>query len=165
MNIAASFVPKGACRRPRTRPASNRSVGRLRAWRTGTNPVPVRDQHSSGCGAPTHPSWRRTTDRAVPATRRTTMDPAYQLLGAAAIGVGLAGTWLAARNRVGWLVCVLSSVMWLPALTTGTQWVAVGNCGLSVAICVRNFRAQAARARSSADLPAEVAPSREPATV
>ncbi len=77
------------------------------------------------------------------------MDAAYQLLGAVAIAVGLAGTWLAARNRAGWLVCVLSSAMWLPALVTGAQWVAVGNCGLSVAICVRNFLAQRSHRRAA----------------
>ena len=93
------------------------------------------------------------------------MDPAYQLLGAAAIAVGLLGTWLAARNRAGWLVCVLSSTMWLPALVTGTQWVAVGNCGLSVAICVRNYRAQSARTRADGDEPTEVSPSHEPVAV
>lgn len=69
------------------------------------------------------------------------MSAAYQVLGAVAIVVGLAGTWLAARNRAGWIVCVASSAMWLPALVTGSQWVAVANCGLSVAVCARNFLA------------------------
>ncbi len=70
------------------------------------------------------------------------MTAAYQLLGAMAIVVGLVGTWVAGRHRSGWLVCVMSSAMWLPALATGEQWAAVLNCGLSIAICVRNFRAQ-----------------------
>lgn len=30
--------------------------------------------------------------------------------------------------------------MWLPAMVTGSEWAAVANCGLSIAICVRNFR-------------------------
>jgi len=44
---------------------------------------------------------------------------AYQLLGAVAIVVGLVGTWFAARSRRGWLLCIASTVLWLPALTTG----------------------------------------------
>jgi len=68
------------------------------------------------------------------------MSAAFQLVGALAIVVSLVGTWLAARHRAGWLMCVVSSTMWLPALTTGNQWAAVANCGLSIAICVRNFR-------------------------
>jgi hypothetical protein len=64
---------------------------------------------------------------------------AYQLLGAVAIVVGLVGTWCAARSRGGWLLCIASTVLWLPALTTGGQWTAVGNCALSIGICVRNF--------------------------
>jgi hypothetical protein len=66
----------------------------------------------------------------------------YQTIGALAILVGLAGTWMAARNKVGWLLCVASSAMWLPALLSGRQWAAVANCGLSIAICVRNFTAR-----------------------
>jgi hypothetical protein len=31
--------------------------------------------------------------------------------------------------------------MWLPVLFTGQQWAAVVNCGLSIAICIRNFTA------------------------
>ena len=77
------------------------------------------------------------------------MNATYQLLGAAAIVVGLVGTWLAARHRGGWLICVLSTTLWLPALVTGTQWVAVGNCGLSVAICLRNFVSQASSAQAN----------------
>jgi hypothetical protein len=63
-----------------------------------------------------------------------------QLIGGVAIVLGLGGTWLAGQRRTGWLVCILSSVLWLPALVTGDQWAAVLNVGLSVAICVRNFR-------------------------
>ena len=63
----------------------------------------------------------------------------YQAVGALAILVGLAGTWLAGHNKVGWLLCVSSSAMWLPALCTGKQWAAVANCLLSIAICARNF--------------------------
>ena len=63
----------------------------------------------------------------------------YQAVGALAILVGLVGTWMAGRNKAGWLLCVISSAMWLPALCTGGQWAAVANCGLSIAICVRNF--------------------------
>jgi len=69
----------------------------------------------------------------------------YQLLGAVAILVGLVGTWLAAKHRTGWLLCVTSSTMWFPALVTGDQWAAVANCALSIAICARNFHAQANR--------------------
>jgi hypothetical protein len=43
----------------------------------------------------------------------------YQLLGCAAIIVGLIGTWLAAGSRRGWLVCIASIILWLPALVTG----------------------------------------------
>src|SRR6478609_680570 len=70
------------------------------------------------------------------------MTSLYQCLGALAILVSLVGTWLAAKHRAGWMVCVASSTMWLPALATGAQWAAVANCGLSMAICVRNFRTQ-----------------------
>jgi hypothetical protein len=66
-----------------------------------------------------------------------------QLFGAIAIVLGLLGTWLAGERRAGWLVCILSTVLWLPALVCGEQWAAVVNCGLSVAICLRNFRAGA----------------------
>ena len=71
----------------------------------------------------------------------------YQLLGAVAIVVGLAGTWFAARSRGGWLLCIASTVLWLPALTTGGQWTAVGNCALSIGICLRNFLVHPARTR------------------
>jgi hypothetical protein len=67
------------------------------------------------------------------------MTVALQLVGAVAIVLGLLGTWLAGRLRAGWLVCVVSSLLWLPALVTGDQWAAVVNCALSIAICVRNF--------------------------
>jgi hypothetical protein len=63
----------------------------------------------------------------------------YQAIGALAIVVGLIGTWTAAHNKAGWLLCIASSAMWLPALFTGQQWAAVANCALSIAICVRNF--------------------------
>lgn len=66
----------------------------------------------------------------------------FQALGAVAIVVGLLGTWLAARRRSGWLLCIASSGLWFPALVSGEQWVAVVNCCLSVGICVRNFRTQ-----------------------
>jgi hypothetical protein len=46
---------------------------------------------------------------------------------------------LAGRHPVGWLVCVVSSTLWLPTLVMAAQWVAVFNCGLSIAICLRNF--------------------------
>ena len=72
--------------------------------------------------------------------RRTGMSAAYQAVGALAIMVGLAGTWLAARKPSGWLLCIVSSAMWFPALVTGAQWAAVANCGLSIGICLRNFR-------------------------
>ena len=68
------------------------------------------------------------------------MSVAYQAVGAVAILVSLVGTWLAARQRVGWLLCIVSSAMWFPALVTGQQWAAVANCGLSIGICLRNFR-------------------------
>jgi hypothetical protein len=73
------------------------------------------------------------------------MTSAYQLVGAVAILVSLVGTWLAVRHPSGWLLCVMSSTMWFPALVTGNQWAAVANCGLSIAICIRNFRAQSER--------------------
>jgi len=73
----------------------------------------------------------------------------YQLLGAVAIVVGLAGTWCAARSRGGWLLCIASTVLWLPALMTGGQWTAVGNCALSIGICLRNFLIHPARVRRS----------------
>ena len=66
----------------------------------------------------------------------------FQVLGGVAIVVGLLGTWLAARRRSGWLLCIASSGLWFPALVSGQQWVAVANCCLSVGICLRNFRAQ-----------------------
>src|ERR1700749_3407240 len=75
----------------------------------------------------------------------------YQLLGAVAIVVGLVGTWFAERSRGGWLLCIASTVLWLPALTTGGQWTAVGNCALSIGICLRNFLIHPARTRRPAD--------------
>jgi hypothetical protein len=74
------------------------------------------------------------------------MTPLLQLFGAIAIVLGLLGTWLAGQRRTGWLVCIVSTVLWLPALVSGEQWAAVVNCGLSVAICTRNFLAGAATA-------------------
>ena len=35
----------------------------------------------------------------------------YQLLGGAAITVGLIGTWLAAHSRRDWLVCIASTIL------------------------------------------------------
>ena len=83
----------------------------------------------------------------------------YQLLGAVAIVVGLVGTWFAARSRGGWLLCIASTVLWLPALTTGGQWTAVGNCALSIGICLRNFLVHPARTRrvSAGNAPREPA--------
>ena len=74
-----------------------------------------------------------------------------QLFGAVAIVLGLLGTYLAGQRRAGWLVCIVSTVLWLPALVSGEQWAAVVNCGLSVAICSRNFLAgpRAATRRSA----------------
>jgi hypothetical protein len=68
----------------------------------------------------------------------------YEAVGALAIVLGLAGTWLAARHRAGWLVCIASSALWLPTLVVGSQRVAVCNVALSIVICVRNFSAQRA---------------------
>ena len=76
---------------------------------------------------------------------------AYQLIGLTAVVVGLVGTWLEARRRSGWLICVASSTMWLPALITGDQWAAVLNCGLSMAICVRNYHAKSDATTQPAD--------------
>lgn len=70
------------------------------------------------------------------------MTSLFQLFGAVAIVVSLVGTWLAAQHRSGWLLCVISSSMWFPALISGNQWAAVANCVLSIAICTRNFSAQ-----------------------
>lgn len=70
------------------------------------------------------------------------MTGVYQLVGVVAIAVSLVGTWLAAKQRTGWLLCIMSSAMWFPALVTGDQWAAVANCGLSIGICLRNFRTQ-----------------------
>jgi hypothetical protein len=81
----------------------------------------------------------------------------FQLLGAVAIVVSLVGTWLAAKNRSGWLLCVVSSAMWFPALISGSQWAAVANCGLSIAICSRNFSASPTPDRSSARPPESTA--------
>src|SRR4029079_9793505 len=83
---------------------------------------------------------------------------AYQLLGAVAIVVGLVGTWFAARSRRGWLLCIASTVLWLPALTTGGQWPALCTSSLSIGICLRNFLVHPVRTRR----PAGNAP-REPA--
>jgi hypothetical protein len=75
------------------------------------------------------------------------MSALFQAGGALAIALGFAGTWLAARNVAGWLVCIVSSALWLPALITGAQWVAVLNCAVSMAICARNFVTQSASPR------------------
>jgi hypothetical protein len=80
-----------------------------------------------------------------------------QLLGAVAIVVSLVGTWLAAKNRSGWLLCVVSSAMWFPALISGSQWAAVANCGLSIAICTRNFSASTTAGRSGGRRPESTA--------
>lgn len=50
---------------------------------------------------------------------------------------------LAATNSAGWLLCVASPTLCFPALVSGNQWAAVANCCLSIAICLRNFKAQA----------------------
>ena len=65
----------------------------------------------------------------------------FQVLGGVAIVVGLLGTWLAARKRSGWLLCIVSASLWAPTLVSGEQWVAVANCCLTIGICLRNFRA------------------------
>lgn len=70
----------------------------------------------------------------------------FQLVGGIAIVLGLLGTWLAARHTTGWLVCIASTVLRLPALVTGAQWAAVANCALSIAVCLRNFNAGGGRA-------------------
>ena len=70
------------------------------------------------------------------------MSSTYQVVGLLAIGVGLGGTWLAAERRSGWLLNIVSTAMWLPALVAGDQWAAVLNCALSIAICLRNFTVQ-----------------------
>jgi hypothetical protein len=64
------------------------------------------------------------------------------VVGLLAIVVGLVGTWLAAKRRSGWLLNIVSTGLWLPALVTGDQWAAVLNCALSIAICGRNFTVQ-----------------------
>ena len=79
------------------------------------------------------------------------MNVTYQVIGSVAILVSLVGTWMAAQHRMGWLLCVVSSTMWFPALVTGSQWAAVANCMLSIGICVRNYRAQSARRAAAAD--------------
>jgi hypothetical protein len=63
-----------------------------------------------------------------------------QLVGGSAILLGLYGTWLAAQRRTGWLLCIVSSLLWFPALVSGAQWAAVVNCTVSIGICLRNFR-------------------------
>lgn len=85
------------------------------------------------------------------------MSAVLQLLGAVAIGLGLVGTWLAGRRRTGWLVCIISSALWLPTLVTADQWAAVVNCGLSMGICLRNFGARVGRRgrTSAADVVAQ----------
>ncbi|SDO66293.1 hypothetical protein SAMN04489867_0269 [Pedococcus dokdonensis] len=74
----------------------------------------------------------------------------FQALGAVAIALGLLGTWLAARRRSGWLLCIASCGLWFPTLWSGEQWVAVANCFLTVGICLRNFRTQARSAPAEA---------------
>ena len=82
----------------------------------------------------------------------------FQAGGAIAIALGLIGTWLVPRHESGWLVCIVSSALWLPALVTGTQWVAVFNCGLSMAICARNYRARpVSQRRRGSDVDVDVA--------
>src|SRR6201990_1162058 len=76
---------------------------------------------------------------------------AYQTLGAVAIVVGLVGTWFAARSRRGWLLCIVSTVLWLPALTTGGPWTARGNCALSIGLWLRTFLVHPVRPRRPAD--------------
>lgn len=63
-----------------------------------------------------------------------------QLVGGSAILLGLYGTWLAAQRRTGWLLCIVSSLLWFPALVSGAQWAAVANCTVSIGVCLRNFR-------------------------
>ena len=77
----------------------------------------------------------------------TVVHTSGQLLGVAAIALGLLGTWVAARRRVGWVLCIASAVFWLPTMVTGSQWVAVGNIVLTVGICMRNFLLYATRNR------------------
>jgi hypothetical protein len=74
----------------------------------------------------------------------------YQVIGAAAILVGFAGTWLAARRPAGWLIGFTSAGLWIAPLAAGQQWVGIINCVVSMAICARNYAASHARARLSA---------------
>jgi len=64
---------------------------------------------------------------------------ALQLLGLAAIVLGFAGTWLAARQPAGWLVNLLSAGLWVAPMLTAHQWAALTNAVISIAICIRNY--------------------------
>ena len=67
------------------------------------------------------------------------MTDALQLLGLAAIVLGFAGTWLAARQPAGWLVNLLSAGLWIAPMLTAHQWAALTNAVISIAICIRNY--------------------------
>jgi hypothetical protein len=74
----------------------------------------------------------------------------YQMIGGAAILLGFAGTWLAARRPTGWLVGFTSAGLWIIPLAAGQQWVAIINCVVSMAICARNYAASTTPTRRSA---------------
>jgi hypothetical protein len=84
------------------------------------------------------------------------MSDPFQLLGLAAIVLGFAGTWLAARQPAGWLVNLLSAGLWVAPMLTAHQWAALTNAVISIAICLRNYTV------SRAEQPGGTSP--EPAT-
>jgi hypothetical protein len=83
---------------------------------------------------------------------------ALQLLGLAAIVLGFAGTWLAARQPAGWLVNLLSAGLWVAPMLTAHQWAALTNAVISIAICIRNYSV------SRAEQSAGAAPAGHPVT-
>lgn len=67
------------------------------------------------------------------------MTLAFQAIGAVAIFIGFAGTWLAPRRPTGWLIGLTSAGLWILPLAAGHQWAGVANCCISMGICARNY--------------------------
>jgi len=65
-----------------------------------------------------------------------------QALSWTAVGVGLAGTWIAGRHRAGWLVGIASAVLWIGVDSHFHLWAGVFAALLGVAFAVRNYRVQ-----------------------
>lgn len=66
--------------------------------------------------------------------------PIWAFISWIAMVVGFGGTWMAGRSRVGWLVGVGSSVLWLGYDVERGIWAGALAAVVAAALSVRNFR-------------------------